>query len=260
MGFLKKIIGFVILSLIIAYVIAGFYTYFTQTEQVYFPSDVDFDTCPNFIESKKVRYKGTRMYFNELSDKLIVYYHSNTGAACDQKLLKNLVDELGISYIFVEYAGFANDDRTPTKKLILEDVKNVIEFTKMLNYSELILLGYSLGTGPATYHSSIEHADKVILVAPYTSIRDIAQERKPYFPIALLLRENFDNIHNLKNYDNKIIIIHGNDDITIPITYGKELFGSIKNEQKQFVEVDSGHGDILENSDAINAIKRFILS
>lgn len=259
MNYIKEIIKYLIVIGVILYVIGGLVTYFNQHKEIYFPDEQDFDSCIAFSDAEKVKVSGTRLYFKWNSNKLIIYYHANTGSACDEDFLKEIFEEINYSYIFVEYAGYAGDSRRPSKKYILQDVRNTNNFIKTLNYSELIIGGYSLGTGLASYHSTLTKADKIFLVSAYTSIADLAKQRTSIYPLSLLLTENYDNELYLQNYKEGLMVIHGGNDLVIPIELAKRLFNSVPTENKEFVEVkEAGHGDIFDYDETIDRIKGFI--
>ena len=61
---------------------------------------------------------------------------------------------------------------------VLKDSETVFDFvSEVLNIPEqnIILLGRSIGTGPATYLARERSPGAVILIAPFTSIKDVAR-------------------------------------------------------------------------------------
>ena len=70
--------------------------------------------------------------------------------------------------------------------MIIKDVENIDKFIKKIDYSELVFLGYSLGTGLASYHSTITKPDKLLLIAPYSSMADLAKLRVKYYPVSFI--------------------------------------------------------------------------
>jgi len=225
---------------------------------VYYPDKQDFDLCQGFKDSQKINFNGTRFYYKQNSDKLIIFYHGNAGSACNRSFLKDFFEENDYSYIFVEYAGYSNDSKKPTKKLLLQDVENVNNFIKDLNYSELVLAGESIGTGLASYHSTLTKADKLFFVAPFSSIADVGQRHFFLYPVKLLLKENYDNELWLQDFKEKIMIIHGNKDGIIPMRLSKKLYESISTIKKKYVEIDgAGHNDIYRYEEVWNNMKDF---
>ena len=79
------------------------------------------------------------------------------------------------------------------------------------------------------------------------------------FPVKLVFKENFDNINSLKNFNNKLIIFHGIDDKTVPISHSKELFDTLQIESKQYVKIDNaGHNDVFNTEEFNVKFKKLI--
>ena len=229
--------------------------YLIQAKFVYFPDKRGFYSCSAFNDAQKLDANGTRFYFKKNSDRLVIVYHGNAGSACDRHFLKKVFEDAGYSYIFAEYAGYADDKKSPSKKLLMQDAKNIGSFVKDGKFSKVVLFGESLGTALASYHSTLADVDGIILVAPFDSMLNIAKRQYPIYPVGLLLREDYDNIKSLKGYKGKITIIHGSKDGIVPISMARNLFDRLDTDKKSFIEVEgAGHNDIYDFKQAISAI------
>ena len=246
-----------IVLILVVYVLYGLFLYIFQGSFIYFPDKQDFNECSGFSDAEKVNINGTRFYYKYNTDKLLVFYHGNAGSACGRTYVKNQFEKMNYSYIFVEYAGYSNDARKPSKKLILQDVENTISFIKKKKFSEIVLAGESIGTGPASYHASLTKPDKIILMAPFTRMSDVAKKHYAIYPIKLLLRNEYDNERWLKDTSSTILIIHGTKDDVVPIKLSKKLSENIKN--AKHITIDrAGHNDLYDYEEAWNAINRFL--
>lgn len=78
-----------------------------------------------------------------------------------------------------------------------------------LNYSagKVIIVGRSLGSGPAVYLASVRECMLLILISPYTSIRNIAKDLASVF--GYLVKERFRNNKLIKNVKAPVFILHG---------------------------------------------------
>jgi uncharacterized protein len=256
---LNKKIKYLLLAGIIGYIFMGLFLFIFQKDQVYFPPKQDFYNCPDFLDSQKMNVNGTRFYFQNNSDRLVVFYHGNGDSACNWAGVKQIFKEENLSLIIVEYAGYSNDNKKPSKRLILKDVDNINSFIRTLNYSELIIGGFSLGSGVASYHSTLTKPDKLLLVSAYTSIKDVAHRIFFMYPLSIMLTENFDNEAYLKYYNGDLLIIHGGKDYAIPISMSRKLFDSLNTENKEFVEIkDGGHGNIFGFNQTMEKIREFV--
>ena len=254
----KKILKKSLIIVLVAYVFAVLYMFIVQRDYVYFPLVQDFDVCEGFKGAEKINTNGTRAYYKNNSDKLIVFYHGNAGSACDRNYLKNEFEEAGFSYLFVEYAGYSNDINKPSKDLLMQDVRNINKFLETIEYSELVIAGESIGDSFALYHSSLVSEGKVMLISPFYSLSRIGQIHYPIFPVKFLLRDDYDNSEWI--YDlNNIAIIHGTKDSVIPIRESKKLFNEIEIDNKKFIEVEGGgHNTIYNFSETFLTIADFL--
>lgn len=182
---------------------------------------------------------------NKSSEKIIILYHGNAGSVCNRGYVKDILEKTGASLLFVEYAGYANDTQTPSQKLILNDVRNIQHYLQNNHYQKVVVYGESIGSGPASYHASLGTVDQLILVAPFSRLKDIATDKFPIYPIDLLLTENYDNISWLTEYMGDVAIFHGNKDDVIPHEFSQKLFDGIPSKNKSYFLIDeAGHNDI----------------
>lgn len=245
---------------LIAYILFGMFLYFNQRNLIYHPNNQDFEDCFGFKDYQKLNYNGTRFYFKEKSlEKVIVFYHGNAGSACDRSFYKSVFEQFNYSLIFVEYAGYSNDDRKPSKKLILEDVENINSFIQEKSFVDVTIYGESIGSGAAGYHSNIGEVNNLILVSPFSRLVDVAQSKFIIYPVSIILKENYDNIKWLKNYENNLIILHGDKDIVIPSRFSRKLYETIPSKNKEYILIEGkGHNDLWESSIFINKLTEYV--
>ena len=105
----------------------------------------------------------------------------------------------------VEYPGYGLYKMSqPDENLIKEDAIIVYEYlTKNvgLKESDIILFGRSMGSGPSTYLSSLYKPFSLLLMSPFTSIKDVAKTLfgKFSFFLSPFVYERFRNIDSIKN-------------------------------------------------------------
>lgn len=258
---MKKKLKIIILGFVTLYFGVGLILFIFQKSLVYFPDNQDFNTCSFFEDSEKINIDGTRMYYKKNSDKLVVFYHGNAGSACARTYLKKKFEKLGLSYIFVEYAGYSSDTNKPTKKLLLKDVEKVNQFLIDKDFSQITVMGESLGTALAIYHSTIMDVDKLLLISPFFSMAEVASNNFRIYPISLLLRENYDNGKWIENSKTKSLeIIHGNIDEIIPIEQSKKLYNKVFIANKKYIEViGANHNDIYGFDETNKNINQFLV-
>lgn len=258
---MKKYIKIIVIVSTTLYFSLGLLLFIFQKNLVYYPNKQDFDSCINFEDSEKINIEGTRMYYKKNSDKLVVFYHGNAGSACGRTYLKEKFEKLGLSYVFVEYSGYANDNKKPTKNLLLKNVRNVIQFLSDKKISQTTVMGESLGTALAIYHSMITDVDKLLLISPFFTMADMANNSIKIYPLSLLLKENYDSADWIMSSKAKYLeIIHGSIDDIIPIEQSKRLYNKVAITNKKYIEIiGANHNDIYKFDETNKNINQFLV-
>jgi pimeloyl-ACP methyl ester carboxylesterase len=114
--------------------------------------------------------------------------------------------------------------------------------------AELCLMGHSFGTGAALQFASNKRVARIVLVAPFSNLREAAAHNS--FIIWIFMPNQVDNRELVKTILSKasapkIIIIHGAKDKTIPVKMGRELSEISPNEIVFHEIADGDHSSIL---------------
>lgn len=244
---------------VVFYIAFGIYLTAHQEGIIYRPSSQDFHSCAAFATAEKVTYQGTRMYV-ELVDEAptVMLYHGNAGSACDRHIYADIFSRAGLGYVIVEYAGYSNDTRVPSHKLLQQDVRHVIAYLDESEISPVYVVGESIGTGVASYHASLQSPEKVLLISPFTDLQAIAAERFWFYPTSLLVDNAFDNEATLQNYSGEIKIIHGTADDIIPYKLGDGLFQSLGGDKILVPIEGAGHNNLFTYEEMYQAIHGFL--
>lgn len=123
------------------------------------------------------------------------------------------------------------------------------------------VLAHSIGCGAALEFATRHPARKMILISPFTSLRDMAW--RTVGPFCWVLRHNFDNRARLSEIaasknPPRVFIFHGADDTFIPPTMGRELAG-MHPEITTFQEVpEADHNSVVKaaSNDVFAAMNR----
>lgn len=245
---------------LLTYVLFGAVLYFRQDTLLYFPDQTPFAECDDIGDAERLVMSGTRGYFfqNGTSTKLAVLYHGNAGRACDRDYYQSALTHAGYSWLLVEYTGYAGDGAMPTTAKLLEDAARVAAWTKKQNFSEVAIIGESIGVGPASYHAYRGGADKLILITPFERLSAVVRDYYPMYPARLLLRNDFAISHWAARAQN-VFIIYGAQDTLIPARHAIALFGALPQDRKQFLSVDHEHNDVPALGETQIAIMRYLM-
>ena len=91
-------------------------------------------------------------------------------------------------------------------------------------------MGRSIGTGPSCHISCYRNPRALILLMPFKSIRNIAQNyTKNIFLANSLIGDFFNNFDRIKEMkpNKPVLIIHGENDDVIPYQHSLDLYSEI---------------------------------
>ncbi len=246
--------------IILVYLGFGLLLFINQKSYIYFPDKQSFADCAGFSDYEKRTFNSTRFYYQKTNpDKVLIYYHGNAGSACDRAEIKHLFENKGYSLIFVEYAGYSNDNKKPSRNLFLANAVDIANFVRQEKFSEVVVYGQSLGASIASYYSTIAPTDALILVSPFSSLTELAQSLYPFYPVKFLLREKYDNLTWTKNFQGRLLILHGEQDQTIPPHFSRQLFDSINTTDKNYFFIpNANHNNLWFSSIFQTKIQGFL--
>ncbi|MFT4244041.1 MAG: hypothetical protein ACMXYB_01135 [Candidatus Woesearchaeota archaeon] len=248
----ENLIQFSLILLGIYFIFVGF-LYLNQANLLYHPTPQVFEECVGFSNYEIVEYNSARAYYLHNSNKnIIIYNRGNAGSACQRAQLKSFFEQFNTSILFLEYSGYSNDDVEPSKKRILQNVIHINKFINMQNYSNIISIGMSIGSAPASYHASINNnISTLILLNPISSVQEIAQRQLFFIPIpSFLLTENFNNYKYLEDFSNTLYIIHAQEDRTINPRFSRKLYETLNIEDSTYTLIERyGHNTLWQSEE-----------
>jgi pimeloyl-ACP methyl ester carboxylesterase len=138
--------------------------------------------------------------------------------------------ELG--WLFLDYPGYGSCEGAPNPERVRESaVAAVTALATALGTTPEALaprmgvLGHSLGSAAALLAAEAMSVDRIVLIAPFTSMTDMAR-RVVGRPLCWLNRHRYDNharLSALTRHVRDVHIFHGTEDEVIPCTMGREL-------------------------------------
>lgn len=257
LGKISKLIKSVLAVFLLVYLGLGIVLFVFQAEYIYYPDKTDFQDCPSFKNVDHISFGSSRGYLTKRSqEKVIVFYHGNAGRACDRDYLVSSFAEQNYSTFFVEYSGYGEKASSPSMPKLLKNVDDTIGFLKTQNFKDIVVVGESVGVGPATYHASRSDINKLILITAYNNLASVAFSHYPVYPIRLLLLNNFTPDTWLAHYKGEVSIILAENDEVIPNKLGRKLYDDIPSDlKKMYIVKNAGHNTIYEKEEFYNSLK-----
>lgn len=186
----------------------------------------------------------------------IIYCHGNASHIGNRAGIFSALSGKGFGVLAVSYRGYGKSGGSPSEDGLYADARAAVAYAlndKKIPPEKIIIFGESLGTGVAVQMAGEYRVGGLILQAPYTSISDRASEIYWFIPVKLILMDDFDSIGKINRVLSPLLIFHGAQDLTIPISHGKKLF-SAANEPKEavfFPEVGHNNFDSAEIAERV---------
>ena len=134
--------------------------------------------------------------------------------------------EYGMNVVVPEYPGYGDSDGSPTEAALLDMARAAASWARARAARDglpLIAAGASLGSFPAVQIAADGLADRLLLIAPFTSVCDVASARFWYMPVRWLLRHPMDNIARAGAVKVPVFVLHGDVDEIIARRFGEAL-------------------------------------
>ena len=211
------------------YAVGCLFLYFLQENLIFNPTALPESYV--FKEGQEVEiqveediYLNCLLLKNSSSKGVILFLHGNRGS--NRRCLRQASVFVDSDYdIFMpDYRGYGKSDGTiENQEDLLSDVQAVYDYLLTLyDESSIAIVGYSLGTGPASFLAANNDPQQLFLVAPYTSFIDLKNQRFPLVP-DFLVKYPLNNTKFLPQTSCPVIIFHSPGDEVIPFSSSKVL-------------------------------------
>lgn len=261
---MKKIV------LILTKILVGLYLticgilYFYQENFIFFPQKLDknhkFEYRENFEEltfkSNDGKNLNGLLFKADNSKGLIFYLHGNSGSLKTWGNISKTYTDLNYDIFILDYRSFGKSEGelNGQEQLFLDNQSVYNELKSKYQEGEIIIIGYSIGTGLAAKLASDNNPKQLILKAPYYNLIDMMKQKFSFVP-TFLLKYKFETNEYLKNCNFPITIFHGNQDYVINYNSSVKLKKEFKNKINLITLDNQRHNGIGNNPDYRKEIK-----
>jgi len=173
----------------------------------------------------------------------LIYLHGNAGTLEERAARLRRMTEDGAGLLAIEWRGYGGSTGAPSQEGLLRDALAAYEFARAAGAApgRIVVVGESLGTGPALWLAGERKVAGVVLDSPYSAIVDIGADRYWMFPVRRIARDPFPAADWARRVSAPVFAVAGEQDRTTPLPYARKLMASIS-APKTFIEIpDGGH-------------------
>jgi alpha-beta hydrolase superfamily lysophospholipase len=227
------------------------------------PKDYKFFFAQKFEEiaiqvDKKTSLNGV-LFSAENSKGLVFYLHGNAGSNRSWGEIADVYLENGYSFFILDYRGYGKSEgKITSEKQLFNDIQIAYDVIKKRFPEErIIIIGYSIGTGPATWLASKNKSKLLILKAPYYNLPYLAHQYIKIIP-SFLIRYKFRTDKYIQNVKCPVIIFHGNKDEIINTESSYKLQKLFKPQDSLIILKGQFHNGINDNIEYKRELKKIL--
>ncbi|MEM6473247.1 MAG: alpha/beta hydrolase [Planctomycetota bacterium] len=178
----------------------------------------------------------------------VIFFHGNgTNATRQIPWGRKLSQVWKANVLLAEYRSFTNSEITPNERNVTEDALAAFDGlceSKKIRPEDIIVYGRSLGGGCAAYVASRRPVRALAFDRTFDSAVKVAADRFPFVPVRWLMRNQFDSVAWLSEYNGPVVQVHGKSDRVVPFENGKRLHQMIDTPNKHLITLEAfGHLD-----------------
>ena len=181
-----------------------------------------------------------------------IVFHGNKDTLQRTFGLQRRLAEDGFHAVGIDYRGTGQSGGHPSEQALFDDAEASWSYlSEQLHFSadEIVVVGFSLGAGPASYLASKHEPRALVLLAPYTSIGDVMSDRGALKYLKPLLRYNFPVKQFLSELQNTCVIAaHGGQDEVIRVHHVNDL-EKLRGNRGTFVKLifpEADHSNLID--------------
>lgn len=159
-------------------------------------------------------------------------FPGNASLALDWTAFVSMASATTDGYLLIDYPGYGECEGTASPRAIDESTEMAFQ-TLLKNLGKapedfkVGAMGISLGSAGALQFSVRHPVDRIVLIAPFSTMLEEAK-RMVGIPLCYLLRHRFDNRSRLAELSlrpnpPRVSIFHGTDDVTVPCARSRQL-------------------------------------
>lgn len=184
------------------------------------------------------------------SKNLAVVHHGRGGNLYNKAFLAQQLIDRQLSVLVYDYCGYGESTGTARLSTFIPDGLAVHDFAvNELHYdpSRILIVGESIGTGPACAIAQSRKCAGVFLQAPFTSLPAETKDCIPLlnvYPDWAFPQPKFENIEYVKQEHPPLLIIHGARDRQIPVCHSRLLYKAAREPKELVILPNAGHRNV----------------
>lgn len=206
----------------LVFVVAATALLYTQQRRLIFPAPSHYPQVPppGFRLVHTQTDDGLRLTAFHLpaahDQKTILFFHGNGDNLLGAIQATRGLAENGNGLLLAEYRGYGGNPGSPDEAGLYRDGDAAMRWLAAAGVApgDIIVVGNSVGSGPATETARRHDVAALMLVSGFSSLPDVVGEAMPFVPRALV-RDRFDNASKIARVKAPVFLMHGDADTLV---------------------------------------------
>lgn len=242
--------------------------YFFQERLIFFPSklepnhdfsfdqpfeEIRLDADGTWISGLKflAQSRGSEQIYSDANGErkakngAAIFFHGNAGNLQGWGNYAQHFTDLGYDFYLFDYRGYGKSGgEIGSQEQLYADADAMMEAVlREYDAGEVTAVGYSVGSGLAARAAQKYGAKRLVLIAPYFSLEELAREKIPFVP-KFLIKYKIPTFEFVGGFGGPVTIFHGEHDELIGVDNSRRLLKFLKPGDKIY-ELNAEHNDIL---------------
>jgi pimeloyl-ACP methyl ester carboxylesterase len=161
---------------------------------------------------------------------VILYLHGNGGNIGHRAgLLRFLSSQYDASVLGVSYRGYGKSDGQPTENGLSLDAEAALKYLlekERVDVHRVLIVSRSMGAAVGIKLAIDRSVPAICIESTFTSLPDVAARQYPWFPVRLLMKNQFPSLNRISQYRGRLLQSHGSQDELVPLAMGQELYAA----------------------------------
>ncbi|WP_295144468.1 alpha/beta fold hydrolase [uncultured Campylobacter sp.] len=174
-----------------------------------------------------------------------IFFHGNAGNLQGWGGYARFFTDLGYDFYLFDYRGYGKSGgEISSQEQLYADADAMMQLVlREYDAGEVAAVGYSVGSGLAARAAQKYGAKRLVLIAPYFSLEELAREKMPFVP-KFLIKYKIPTFEFVGGFGGPVVIFHGEHDELIGVDNSRRLLKFLK-PGDEIYELNAGHNDIL---------------
>jgi len=181
-----------------------------------------------------------------------IVFHGNAGHAGHRAFYAQALLPLGWRVILAEYPGYGARTGNLGEASLVADAEKTLALAHRQYGEPLLLVGESLGAAVAAAAGARQRdlSAGLLLITPWDQLANVGSHHYPWLPVKWMLRDRYDTVVNLTEFDRPIVVAIAEHDSIVPARLGTALHAALTGPKHLTVIEASDHNDWASRVDA----------